>query len=81
MEKPEYVERLEKQACTCTTCSECRGSGNVWFSFGGRHYLGHRRSDDLDEMETCDHCRGSGIAEVCDRCQQLRDYDEDSMCA
>lgn len=64
--------------CRCVSCAECRGSGRVWFAFGGREYLGSRRCDDLDEMETCEECSGSGLAEVCDRCQQAMDDEYDS---
>lgn len=55
--------------CSCVACPECRGSGVVWFAFGGREYLGTMRCDDLDEIETCDECRGSRVSEVCDHCQ------------
>jgi len=34
-------------------------------------YLGSRRCDDLDEMETCEECRGTGIDIVCDHCQEI----------
>ena len=55
--------------CRCVVCPECKGSGVVWFAFGGREYLGTGRCDDLDEMETCDECGGSRVTEVCDSCQ------------
>lgn len=61
--------------CRCVTCAECRGSGHVWFTFGGREYLGAGRSDDLDEMEGCDECQGSGISLMCDSCQYA--YEEE----
>lgn len=60
--------------CTCVSCGECGGSGNVWFSFGGR-YLGNRRCDDLDDLRTCEECGGSGLAEMCEVCQDERDVD------
>lgn len=66
--------KLEAAAvCRCVTCPECRGRGHVWFAFGGREYLGAGRSDDLDEMETCEECSGSGIVEMCDHCQMALD--------
>jgi hypothetical protein len=68
-----------KDECRCVSCGECRGSGTVWFAFGGREYLGNGRRDDLDEMETCHECRGSGISEECDRCQLLRELDDDLL--
>lgn len=60
-------------ACECVRCSECGGTGDVWFSFpgptnGGR-YLGNHRCDDLDEMDTCPYCDGQGVTEVCYDCQ------------
>ena len=70
------AETLEAKPCECTPCPECKGSGIVYFSFGGKHYLGSRRSDDMDEMEPCDNCR-AGIVEQCDRCCELEEYDED----
>uniref|UniRef100_A0A6M3JKC8 Uncharacterized protein n=1 Tax=viral metagenome TaxID=1070528 RepID=A0A6M3JKC8_9ZZZZ len=54
-------------ACKCVSCPECGGSGIVWVSFSGK-YMGKHRCDDLDEMERCDFCYGSGISEECDEC-------------
>ena len=70
-------------ACECVSCSSCGGSGNVWWSFpglglGGK-YLGNHRSDDLDEMETCEECGGSGIIETCYECQEADECDQDSL--
>lgn len=61
--------------CSCVPCSECNGSGSVWFAFGGR-YLGRGRCDDMDELETCDECRGSGISEMCDYCREQEEEAE-----
>lgn len=71
-------KKVEAEPCRCVNCGECRGSGSVWFAFGGKEYLGNSRCDDLDELETCEGCGGSGIVETCDRCQLLEemDYDE-----
>lgn len=67
------------EICRCVRCPECRGSGHVWFAFGGREYLGAGRCDDLDEMEGCDECQGSGITEMCDKCQrEWEDYNDDN---
>ena len=67
-------------SCECVSCSSCGGTGNVWFAFPGPdrggEYLGSHRSDDLDEMETCMECGGSGTIETCYECQDLLD-DED----
>ncbi len=67
-------------SCTCEICAECEGTGNVWFAFpgpdrGGK-YLGNHRSDDLDELETCEWCHGSGIAEMCDECRDAEEQFE-----
>jgi hypothetical protein len=61
----------EKQ-CTCVSCGACDGSGSVWYSFSGE-YLGNSRCDDLDDLQTCDECNGSGLSEVCDLCQDWRE--------
>lgn len=63
--------------CQCVRCPECGGTGNVWFEFGGEAYLGSSRSDDMDEMESCDHCHGSGTVETCERCYLLAAEDRD----
>lgn len=55
--------------CKCEPCQECNGSGHVWFAFGGQ-YLGRHRCDDMDELETCPECHGSGISEMCDECTE-----------
>lgn len=55
-------------ACECVSCPECGGSGSVWFSFSGK-YIGRNRHDDLDELETCHKCDGSGLSELCDECR------------
>ncbi len=73
-DKPEWEKQLEAQPCECVRCPDCKGTGNVWFSFGGKRYLGAHRSDDLDEMETCENC-SNGILETCDRCAQLEEYE------
>ena len=67
-----------EQRCTCVSCGECRGTGTVWFAFGGKEYLGNSRCDDLDEMETCSECGGSGVTEVCEHCEDLaeREWEE-----
>ncbi len=72
---------LMAMPCQCVSCDECKGSGYVYFSFGGwKHgrYLGSHRCDDLDEQEGCDVCGGRGILETCDRCAELEElsYEE-----
>ncbi len=63
--------------CSCVRCPECKGTGNVWFAAGGRHYLGSSRWDDLDEMENCEYCRGTGFISLCDECFSDQDEEED----
>lgn len=54
-------------ACTCVGCIDCEGTGNVWWSLSGE-YLGNTHCDDMDELEHCDECSGTGIIETCDEC-------------
>lgn len=63
--------------CKCTQCSECGGSGNVWFSFSGQYLGKNKRMDDMDEMETCEECNGSGLIDECDHCREIREQDEE----
>ena len=55
-------------SCKCVLCGECGGSGHVWVSFSGK-YKGKNHSDDMDSMERCEDCGGSGLSEICDDCQ------------
>ena len=73
----------KEQTCRCVRCGECNGTGTVWFTFGsalygGGQYLGSSRCDDLDEMETCGECRGSGISEECENCADHREMEQDA---
>lgn len=67
-------------SCECVICGACGGKGNVWYAFPGPdlggEYLGDHRCDDLDEMDTCQECGGSGICETCYKCQAARDQEE-----
>jgi len=56
-----------KDECTCQKCPECGGTGNIWISFSGK-YLGRYRGDDLDELDICPECEGSGIISMCENC-------------
>lgn len=58
--------------CRCVYCAECNGTGSIWLDMLG-HYLGNHRSDDMDELERCEECDGSGIVEECEACQALEE--------
>lgn len=78
-EMQKAFDDLDARPCHCVSCDECRGTGNVWYSFGGISrgtYLGSHRRDDLDEMETCDVCGGYGIVERSERCCELQELEE-----
>lgn len=64
-------------SCKCVRCTECGGTGDVWYSAIGE-YLGNSRCDDLDELDSggCLDCDGSGILEMCDECREAWE-DED----
>ena len=42
----------------------------MWWTFGHKKYLGSKRCDDLDEMDMCGECDGSGLEEICDECME-----------
>lgn len=75
--KTDY-EAVAKNPCTCVTCGDCGGTGNVWRNYDdlGRHAGGG--IDDLSKLEPCENCR-SGIIEVCDRCRLLEEMYEDAQ--
>ena len=62
--KPRRLIDLEKQPCLCEPCAYCNGTGTLW-----RDYMG------MEEPEPCDMCDG-GIENVCDRCQELDEYED-----
>lgn len=57
--------------CSCIACDCCNGTGNIWVDMISGLPTVH--CDDLDELETCEECGGSGVAEVCDECRDLLD--------
>ena len=61
--------------CECIPCPQCNGTGTIWISFSGE-YLGSHRCDDLDEMDGCEACGGSGVDSFCDECL---DSDEEEI--
>ena len=72
--KPDYVDQLEKQPCTCEMCSFCHGTGGYYVDSRGR-FLGVYRSDDLSDLETCEFCGGCGVTDQCSRCGELESYE------
>jgi len=57
--------------CTCIYCDFCDGKGHYWIDF--RTKLPKVHNDDLDEMEYCDECGGSGVVEICEYCTDYVD--------
>ena len=73
-DKPECVKQLEAQPCQCKPCSICHGTGNIRLDCRNGRLTAFL--DDSYDLEPCDQCSG-GIAEMCERCQQLDDWDAD----
>lgn len=67
--KSDY-DAVAKKPCTCVTCGECGGTGNVWRNYDSLGRYAGAGIDDLSDLESCDACHG-GIIEVCDRCRLL----------
>ena len=61
--------------CTCVDCPLCKGSGQVRSS-SNDDYLGTGRCDDMDELECCAYCHGSGIDDYCDYCFEQEELHE-----
>lgn len=57
--------------CECVYCDFCDGKGHFWVNFRGQAVI---HCDDLDQMEMCEECNGSGIIETCAACM---DDDDD----
>lgn len=68
-------DKVNAEPCRCVACPYCGGNGPYWVDMGA-HY-GQHRSDDLDEMEYCEECGGSGVVETCDRCQLLKELEDE----
>lgn len=75
-ETRETIAKIDAEPCACVRCGDCGGSGSYYVDHRG-HFLGQHRSDDMDDLEYCDGCGGSGIVEVCSRCELLRDLEYD----
>lgn len=59
--------------CECIDCSECDGSGRVWFTSSGK-YRGKLKGSDMDEWLHCPECMGAGVVETCDHCLEEEQY-------
>jgi hypothetical protein len=66
MTSRQLIAEVEREQCHCLACGVCNGRGYLP-TFDYRALM--------DESDTCDECGGSGLAEVCDRCQLLEDLD------
>lgn len=69
------TQKDTKMTCKCVICDECKGSGNIWVDYKGK-YLGNNRCDDMDELDTCPECDGSGLSEICYECWEESQDDE-----
>jgi len=61
---------LSSLPCKCVRCHHCHGSGRMRVECFGYPE---------DELESCDGCQGTGLYEVCDRCQLLDEFNEDEI--
>ncbi len=59
--------------CACVKCSGCDGEGDAWFSFDGE-FIGSHHWDDLDSLEPCPFCNGTGYEYECPECSEY--YEE-----
>ena len=59
-------ESVVAEPCKCVRCSFCRGSGRDPYAEIG---MGE---------QSCEECGGSGISEVCGRCELLADWDREA---
>ena len=76
--KSDY-DAVAKEPCTCVSCGECGGTGNVWRNYD---HLGRDAGGgiyELSDLESCDACHGGIIIDVCDRCCLLEEMYEDAQ--
>jgi len=70
------LKLLYAKPCTCVSCGDCGGSGNIWInSDGAGRFIGMGHWDDLSELEPCESCRG-GIIETCERCMEIEELEQ-----
>lgn len=54
--------------CKCKPCTYCKGTGDIWVDpFTGKVVTGIH--DDMDELNTCEQCHGTGVGDMCDDCE------------
>lgn len=58
---------IQARPCRCVSCGTCNGNGRMWRDTGAWPE---------GESVTCIDCDGSGLTEVCDRCEDLAEFDE-----
>lgn len=56
--------------CQCVLCDLCHGTGTMRVETDGWPEF---------ELETCEECRGSGISQTCDSCQDDAEMDRDDL--
>jgi DnaJ-class molecular chaperone len=59
-------EAVAAEVCKCVHCSFCRGSGRDPYDEVG-----------MGSDSPCEECGGSGIVEVCGRCEYLEELDHE----
>jgi hypothetical protein len=59
---------VSEARCTCVSCAECRGTGQVEYRTGLYPEW---------ELESCSECYGTGIAEECAACEWDRERHEE----
>ena len=62
-------KRVAAEPCHCVRCDYCRGSGMFMVDTG---------SYPEENLESCEECGGSGLVQVCDRCQLLEEMDHEA---
>lgn len=58
----------DPKQCSCVSCPDCGGIGRTWYPVW----------DYPDEEdEPCDYCNGTGIAVMCDNCEEAMELSDD----
>ena len=61
---------MSESKCECIVCTECRGTGHVYFDAFTGEYLGPTDWEGWNWMEPCEFCDGTGIEYECYHCQE-----------